>query len=446
MPSTQLYALSERNRFPILFWNYCHMAQLKKFRGPTWKEVVQDWVDAGSTVAMSPRFDPAICDRDDMIELLDVCAENDLKVILWDDRCKYWSKNWEKGEDSFRGGVEEAIRDFGKHPALFGFHGGDEPNGDWIERAYRTSAILKEMAPGLSHFINLGPYSHGVNDWMGVRSYGEYLDEYCRTGNPDFICFDVYWQMLPEGRGLDNYFRCLKMFSDAAIRNNRPWWVTLIAVGHYEYRCPTEDDFRWQINTAAALGAKGIAYFFMYMRDLHDNYRVPPIDEHWERTETFGWVSRQNRTFLKFHGEIMSQLTFQKTWMIGEVYGGWPDDKTDSLLFRSAKARFPLIVSEFKDPRGRDYLCIVNNSQTDAGHAKVVLNGRPDVHHIEWGAGEVPARAYFDDDNPGEKNSMVGCWLAPGQMEVYRIDLNRDERLEGGSGEWPAYKAITLGD
>ena len=82
------------------------------------------------------------------------------------------------------------------------------------------------------------------------------------------------------------YFGCLKMFADAARRHGLPLWITPLAVGHFRYRCPTEDLFRWQVNTAAAHGMTGFVWFFFYMRDPHDNYRVPPIDEHWERVET----------------------------------------------------------------------------------------------------------------------------------------------------------------
>ena len=63
-------------------------------------------------------------------------------------------------------------------------------------------------------------------------------------------------------------------------------------IGFWNYRCPNEDDFRWQLNTAIAHGAKGILWFFFYMRYPHDNARLSPIDEHWKRTETFQWLSQ----------------------------------------------------------------------------------------------------------------------------------------------------------
>ncbi len=426
--------------FPMTFWNYCHMDVLKAKRGPTWKDVVKDWTDSGMTVAMTPRFEAGKCDVDDMRELLDECGEAGLKAILWDSRCQYWSGTWNDGEDGFRRGVEASLKDFGDHPAVLGHQGGDEPHGELIPRAYRTSAILKEMAPDWSPFMNLGPYSHGVNDWMGVASYNDYLNGYCVEGNPDFLCFDVYWQMLPDGGGIDLYYRCLRMFSEAAARHGKPWWATLLSVGHYEYCCPQEDHFRWQINTAAALGCKGLAWFFMYMRDPHDNYRVSPIDEHWERTETFTWMSRQNRVFTNMAGPALTQLDFQRAWMTGETYADYTD-KIDSRLIKSGTAKYPLLISEFKDAEGRDYLCVVNNSQTVSGQALLTLVGKPDIYRVGWGAKEGEARKYVDDANPSNPTTQIGPWLAPGQMELYRLDKVVTSPGKGGDGEWPAYKA-----
>ena len=418
---TELDKLYAARHYPMTFWNYCNMDMLGPAVGRTWADVVKDWTDCGMNLAITPRFNAGQDDPAEMRAVLDACADAGIKAILWDGRCQYWSGGWAKGEAAFRKDVKAAIKDFGDHPALFGFHAGDEPAHEWVDKAYRTSAILKEMAPELSPFMNLGPYSQGVAEWMGQPSYHEYLDRYCVEGRPDFLCFDVYVQMLPEQRGLDDYFACLKMFSDASLAHGLPWWVTLLSVGHYEYRCPSEDDFRWQINTAAAHGAKGIAWFFFYMRDLHDNYRVPPIDEHWERTETYNWLSRQNRTFLNFHAATLAGLKFQRVYHQGEAYGGYPS-RMDSSLVKATKAKFPLIVSEFKDDQGRDYFCVVNNSQTLSGQCVITVHGSPKLTRIMWGGGEGAPRTYFDDDNPTNPATMLGAWMAPGQMELYRIE------------------------
>ena len=51
------------------------------------------------------------------------------------------------------------------------------------------------------------------------------------------------------------YFTNLREFEAASRRHGIPYWTTLLSVGHFRYRCPREDDMRWQVSTAAAHGA-----------------------------------------------------------------------------------------------------------------------------------------------------------------------------------------------
>ncbi len=405
--------------FPISFWSYTSLDQI----GP---EAVQDYVDCGMTVAQTPRFNPEKDKVEDMIAFLDACHAAGLRAIISDDRTSFGVLASGKSEDEYRKGFREALKDFGSHPATFGFHVGDEPNASCAQEAFRASAIHKELAPQLSAFLNLGPYGPGTAEWVGYDDYGKFMDDYVRIGKPDFLCFDVYWQLLPEDEGRELYFGCLKMFTDAAKRHNLPLWITPLAVGHFRYRCPTEDLFRWQVNTAAAHGLKGICWFFLYMREPHGNYRVPPIDEHWERTETFNWLSRVNRTFLKSVAPVFRTLEIQNAYHVGDVWGGFPELADNSKLVHHTEGNLPLIVSEFKDPQGRDYVAVVNSSQTDSDAAVLVFRGKPTVYQVGWKSVEGPAREYVRDEanrGKGIEEPMTGAWFCPGQIQLYRLEF-----------------------
>ena len=65
-----------------------------------------------------------------------------------------------------------------------------------------------------------------------------------------------------------------------------PFWNTILSVGHHAHRCPNLDEIRWQFNTTVASGANGILWFFYYVREPFQNYRLSPVDEHWDRTQT----------------------------------------------------------------------------------------------------------------------------------------------------------------
>lgn len=410
--------IDKLSQFPIGFWSYTSFDQI----GP---EAIKDYVDCGMTIVQTPRFKPGETKVEEMIAFLDKCHEAGLKAIVCDNRCYFWFMESLGGEAGFRESVAQAVKDFGDHPAVFGFHVGDEPNKNCTEEAFLASSIHKEIAPELSPFLNLGPYGPGSCEWVGYEDYGVYLDEYIEIGKPDFLCFDVYWQLLPEDNGRELYFGCLKMFTDAAQRHNLPLWITPLAVGHFRYRCPTEDLFRWQVNTAAAHGLKGFVWFFFYMRDLHGNYRVPLIDEHWERTETFEWLSRVNRTFSKWHASVLMGLEIQNAYHTGQVWGGYPELGDNSKLVKHTEGPLPLIISEFKDDQGRDYVAVVNNSQSESDQAIICWRGNPKIYRVDWEVIEVSAGAYVHDEADRGKptsNLMTGPWLAPGQMELYRVE------------------------
>ena len=415
--------------FPVTFHNYSPWGSPAAV-----PEAVKTWTDLGLTVGRTPGYDPRKVDKADMLAILDACAEAGIKCFVPDRRAGTGSLR-DADEDSFRRSFEEALKDFGSHPAAFGFDVGDEPARQHITPAFRTAALHREMAPHLTSFLSMGGYDPGAVEWMGIRSYGRYLDEYCRIAQPRMLFQNNYYALHEGDYAQDSYFRSHKMFTDSCKRNGDvPYWVTLCCSGHMNMRCPSEDDLRWQINTSAALGAKGFAWFLVYVTEPHMNYRLNPIDEHWERTETFEWLSRQLRTFQKWHGPTLMKLTFQKAFFLlgGGPTGGYPTT-IDSELVKGVRVRddkFEVLISEFKDADGRDYVAIVNRSLTGSGQAIIRWHGKPKVFCVGWeGEGKGEVRAFFDDDWPENPHLETGPWLAPGQMELYRIESNAPKRL-----------------
>jgi hypothetical protein len=224
---------------------------------------------------------------------------------------------------------------------------------------------------------------------------------------------------------MDMYFRNLREYWEAGMRSELPYWTTLLSVGHFQYRCPTEDDFRWQINTAVAHGAKGLLWFFFYMRTPHDNYRVAPIDEHWERTETYAHLSRINRTFLKSHAALLSELTLKYVGHVGSAWGGFTlVNGMGPLANALSRNKTPLILSEFADAKGRTYIAIVNNSQTACTQVELRFRGQQlSLYRIGWeGREEKVERGDGWSMQIKDGSTTIFPWFSPGQMEIYRLE------------------------
>lgn len=150
-----------------------------------------------------------------------------------------------------------------------------------------------------------------------------------------------------------------------------------------------------------AHGARGLLWYSFYIRRPHDNYRLAPIDEHWERTETFAWLSRVNRTFLKSTAEVVSDLTLRKVSHVGIAWGGVPLFDGGGLISRAQSSHdIPLIVSEFTHANGSNYVMVVNNSQSDSTQAEIWVRGDPS---------EVAPRGLDGRGDGAQRRRMGGC-------------------------------------
>lgn len=381
------------SKYKMGLWNYVNTGVLAP------ETAVKDWEDLAFNLVMSFEFDPEIHDKKEFLKSLDLCAEKNMKVIVCDRRT-YWSNLTKRGEEVFRKEVEDAVLDFGSHPAVFGFHIGDEPGGKQMDDMIKAYRIVKAAAPHLSPFVNFLPLWEEDNfkDTLGVEpdGYKDLLNRVVKEAKIEMLCYDYYGQCAyfdPQANEA-TYFKNLKIFGEVARENHIPLFTTLLSVGHWSLRCPTEDDIKWQISTAVSMGVTGILWFFIYERTLDGSFRVPPVDLFWERTETFAWLSRQNRTFMRFHAPRLENSEYDKTYALGIPYadlplfeGGYGIEKVERVVNENA----PLILTHFK---GEDERLVIVNA---------------DRHY--------PVRVRITFSKECAKKTF-DTWMAPGQMNI----------------------------
>ena len=435
-----------KKQFPLGFWNYAMLGMYDADRA------VKDWSDAGMNLCMSPRFIAGENRPEELIAFLDRCAEKGIRLVIDDTRASWNGASTDP--EGYKARFMEAVRDFGSHPAAYGFYVGDEPSGDQLADAEAAVRLQRECAPNLRPFINFHPYYDGSEQMTGGLGFDRWIDEFIDRSGLQQISYDRYSQMNPPDAvesGVNEYYKSLFKYTRAAKRHNLPLWVSNLSVGHFRYRCPKEDDLRWQLTTSVASGANCVWWFFMYMRTCRINYRVAPIDELGERTETYEWLSRVQRSFQNQFGALFCDLIHDETWHALRAYGGYPllaYNEHPLIKNVTCDHGLPALVSLFHLPGGAKYLALVNNSQTESGYFHLYLQpcvkelyrvaysmydtrtnsafggGPACVQATPWGGAEVPCR--FNDvcnsfrrDENGVHN---GAWLAPGQMEVYRIE------------------------
>ncbi|HDZ21498.1 hypothetical protein LCGC14_0124500 [marine sediment metagenome] len=413
-------------RYPVTLHNYVGLGD----NGGT-VQTVDDWHELGITVGKTPAQSGG--EAVPLVRaMLDRCAELGMMCFVNDSRCAGHVMLGGGSEDDLRRGIEAALKDYGDHPALMGFEVGDEPAQQKITAVFGTHGIQREMAPHLTPFLSIGGYSAGALEWMQIRSYGRYLEELAEVGKSRVFFHNNYALAAKDGENhVDSFFLTLKMYADKARQLGDIWtWVTLCCVPHGYIPDLNCDDIRWQINAAAACGFKGIAWYLLYMSRFQ-NYRNAPYNIHGRKTDMYWILSDQQREFNHMHGSTLAKLTFKEASFIGGAYGGWPST-LDSELVKAAKVfenEYPIIISEFKDADGRDYVSIVNNSGDKMGNALITWHGKPDLFQIGWDGDEYKPRVYFDDDWPENPSLQTCVPLAPGQMELFRVESDAPERL-----------------
>lgn len=417
---------------PIILGAWCsHGYRLCDFEDD---EVCADhWADAGLNMAMAPSVNlDQKTEVTRMWDILDRAAKRDLKLMLLANGC--WSGELNSlGEAAYRKNVARVVEIFGNHPALFGFYVGDEPTQESLSTVCLAMRIHNEMAPHLNNFLNHRPI--GVPSNPASSAWDSLLDAWIRNGKPKVLSYDCYEQFNTQRDSKnqkDLYFQNLLYYQQAAERHGLPYWNSALSTAFSIYRPMTEDDFRWQLNTTLAHGAKGIMYFFFYQYTSFENYRMTPV-YFGERTEYFTYLRRVHDQFVHHTERWVRDLTFKRVQHYGTAYGGAPEFDGSGLVMK-VWADVPLIISEFNHANGDDYVMVVNNSRRTISMGKIWFRVGPNtviselrrinnrtieenvltMHYECWNA----ERGILD----GEPFISVSPnAFAPGQMYLYRL-------------------------
>ena len=393
---------------------------------------VADWAACGMTLTVAPHYSPDPERKKKLIALLDECHKFGIRLILSDSRTTWRGASTDT--EGYRARVAEAVADFGSHPAVFGFHLGDEPTHQSFPDIRAAAKIQLELAPHLIPYLNHFPgWPRHLPLW-GCKSFEEWTHEVIPSLGVPLISVDNYTQMNPVGDdlGIDDYYTGLRVYSEAAAVMNVPFWSIVLSVGHFRYRCPNEDDIRWQLYTSVIHGAKGVIWFYYRMMRSHINYRNAPVNELGEKTETWTWLSRQLRLFHKTYGPLMMRLTHKDSWHLGKVYGGWNEWHEGvhpyAINFIS-NHNLDGVFSRFTDDEGNEYVAILNNDQRESGMFHLIFD--PSVKRL-WrtcfgGVEHDVATDHWDANYRINEhgNIISGTWLAPGQMEIYRLEIEK---------------------
>ena len=420
--------------YPVLCWTYYAFTnRLDDAR------TVADWKDLGVNRPLSPRVD-GNTDKAAFRVFLDRCLAAGIRPYVYDTRIagvgniRKLIRERNDGGAAYRARVREVMADWGDHPAVSGFYVADEPDAADASATFLAARIQREEAPRLEPLLNLLPWFDWIGPRIGAKSLGEYLDRCRRESGLDFLGYDCYAQQKHgrAARDLGDYFANLREWAAFGKRSGVRWNTTLLCTSHYDYTVESVDDFRWQISTAAAMGAKGLSWFYPDMHmGPHDNYRNAPVNALGERSETFGWLSTEMRLFQRQFGAALMDLSWQSASCAGRAYGGLPElASVSNGAVRAVSSRDGALVSCFKDARGTPYAALVALARTAPDGLRVTFAPDVEPETLSWHGWQKLATVFDPLDREKRGPHTVFLHAAPGQLFLVRLGRRKSGRTD----------------
>ena len=349
--------------FDISLWNYID-ADKYAFAA---KKLVGEWKRLNVTIGCSFVCDGSPAQVKATRKLVAAAKRAGMGMLIYDKRV-FWKNYKNKGKEAYEKDVASALSDFGKYENVVGYILSDEPDKASLPFVGEALDVFKRLTDKVG-FVNFS--------WCDARSaengnrenYGEELAVFAKErlsliSNDRYSC--MHARDYEEGfleTGVDKFFADLNFFKGVADRTGLAYWTSLLSVGHWMYRTPSEADIRWQLSVSFAHGAKGIQWFFLNQHRQADDYYEYPVDIYGNRTPLFGCLERQTRVFLDKVSKPLDGYAMKRVWHTGKAYGGTPLLKEgDGEVFVYSDHGQNGILSEFERAGKKAYL-IVNNDQ-----------------------------------------------------------------------------------
>jgi hypothetical protein len=309
-------------------------------------------------------------------EDLPVCEKLGLLAIVAPSNPdKPWFRDWKNlSDEDIDRGVKAMVEESVNSTAVIGYAIMDEPGVAAFSKLAKAVAAVKKYAPGKLAHINLYPNyaTLGAPDTsqLGTATYTEYLERFVTEVKPQFLCYDNYMveysDDLQDAKKAALYFANLLEVRRVAQKHGLPFWNVVCCNQIRKFTpIPSPANLALQAYTTLAAGGRGITWFKYHQ----GGYAYAPVDNSGRKTETWQYLQAVNAQ-VRTLGPIMNRLTSTG------VFFPSPLDKSLPLLPGRiikhaqskassrgiAKMEPPLMIGEFIDEHGGDYVMVVNPS------------------------------------------------------------------------------------
>ncbi|MBR5447694.1 MAG: hypothetical protein IKV40_04645 [Clostridia bacterium] len=406
-------------KYPFSMWVYNPLSDFTP-------DEVALWYDCGFTHPELPRV-YSNSEAASLIPFLDEAQKRGIKVIanfanLAIPRFQEISECIlvKEGSDAYEKEFREAYEIIGSHPALHGFYVADEPARpqffSLVNECYR---IQKKVAPELHPFVNLrGETPAFDKSEFSGKTYEEWMAYLGNELGISFVTLDLYGPMINDNL-MPSYFRSIKGAVETSLKVNGPdIWANLLSSAHYAYHVPSESEYRWMVNSSAALGCRGAMWFRFYDRLEGHEYYGSPIDEFGAKSPTYYYMQHAQKLFSAHYGELLMSLRFKCAFHLGTDYKAYPVFGEGSHPLIGMASFDDGIVSFFEDSEGTEYLCLVNMHRDRYGSFRIFYDEEKCKVYEVYMNGE--RSVYFPPTDPAEEWADFNMYA--GSMRMFKIE------------------------
>ena len=203
--------------------------------------------------------------------------------------------------------------------------------------------------------------------------FKEIVEKIIKETKLPVLGFDHYTQCYDEledqQKGINYFLEDLSYYSKICNENNVDLFVSLLSVGHWNYRVPNYDDLRWQMNVSLAYGAKGIVWFYFHQKLLDESFRMSPfMGEEFIKSETFNYIQAIQVSFKKNFESIFDSMKFVEVSKYENIKYV---DKDEMKISIDRKLLF--FLTTFEKDNKKIYM-LTNGSQKFSNHFNVIIN------------------------------------------------------------------------
>jgi hypothetical protein len=291
----------------------------------------------------------------------------------------------------------KTVHRFMNHPALAGYHLGDEPNIKKIPELGAWGKKIQTVDNAHFCYANLFPNFADSNQ-LGTKSYERYVDEYIKELPLQFISFD-YYPVFKDHLAV-SWYQNLEQVAGAAKKSGLPFWAFALTTNYDEDHVTPQTlaAMRLQVYSDLAYGAQGIEYFTYWSATAVDapsgeDQRGAPISAAGKRSVVYDRVKLMSREINDLSGVFMgSKVLSVRHTGLGRIPVGTIRLTTLPKAIKVLDTNgAPALVSVLENGLN-SFVIIVNKDYINS--MKYTLYGDESVRKVLKDGTLVPASAY----------------------------------------------------